>query len=177
MFIFYVYAYLREDGTPYYIGKGKGRRAFDKVHSVKVPKDKSRIVFLERNLSEIGALALERRMIRWYGRKDVGTGTLRNLTEGGDMPPSHKGIPQSAEHNRKNSEAHKGAVFSAETKRLMSEAKRGKRPACVDIRRSYAGASNPNYGKKMSDEQKEKIRITLAETRRAKALALPLSGK
>jgi hypothetical protein len=31
---------------------------------------KSNIVILERNLSEIGAFALERRYIEWYGRKE-----------------------------------------------------------------------------------------------------------
>ena len=83
---YYTYAYLREDGTPYYIGKGKGRRIYKKgkKQRINLPKDKSRIIFLKQNLAEEYAFKHEIYMIAVFGRKDNATGILHNKTDGGD---------------------------------------------------------------------------------------------
>lgn len=81
---YYVYAYLREDGTPYYIGKGKKSRYKAKNRTIFPKTDFSNVIICEKNLTDIGAYALERRLIKWYGRLDLGTGILHNKTDGGE---------------------------------------------------------------------------------------------
>jgi hypothetical protein len=82
---FLVYAFCREDNTFYYIGKGTPRRPYSKrPKGIKPPPDKNRILILHRDLDEETAFEYERKLILFYGRKDIGTGILRNMTDGGD---------------------------------------------------------------------------------------------
>ena len=103
---FYTYAYLRKDGTPYYIGKGNGDRVYRKRQKgVKPPKDKTRIIFLKQNLTEEQAFNHEIYMIAVFGRKDLGTGILHNKTDGGEGMSGYK---HSEETRKKIGEIGKG---------------------------------------------------------------------
>lgn len=72
---FYVYAWLRKDGTPYYIGKGKGSRAYR--------NKKAKVSILHENLTEKEAWDLEIELIAKFKRKADG-GILINKTLGGN---------------------------------------------------------------------------------------------
>jgi hypothetical protein len=139
---YYTYAYLREDRTPYYIGKGKKNRAHRvSGRRIKPPKDKSRIILLKQNLTEKEAFKHEIYMIAVFGRKDLGTGILHNRTDGGE---GSSGSPRffTEEHKQKlrtyakdrevTQETRekigrklKNRKFSQETRDKMSNSKKG----------------------------------------------------
>ena len=148
MCIYYVYAYLRKsDSTPYYIGKGTARRAYadHRIKSkcnnfysgIQTPTDHSKIVFLETNLTELGALALERRMIQWYGRKDLNTGILHNQTYGGDggTNPSDKNREKRRIATTGNKNPFFGKTQSAAGKERLRAANTGKKQSDETIAR------------------------------------------
>ena len=83
---FYTYVWFRKDGTPYYVGKGKGDRGFTSSgHRLKCPSKE--YISIQYWPDEATAFAYEIYQIDFWGRKDLHTGCLRNLSDGGENPP------------------------------------------------------------------------------------------
>ena len=122
---YYVYEYLREDGTPYYIGKSKGNRAYLNGRSIPKPPQFDRIHLIKENLTEEEAFALERNLIAKYGRKDLDTGILRNLTDGGE---GVSGRITKLESIEKRVAKNTGKKRTLEQKKRMSLAQKGRIP-------------------------------------------------
>jgi hypothetical protein len=142
--VYYTYFWLREDGTPYYVGKGHGDRAFRNHYRcgklwANPPRDKNNILLQEHSI-EKDAIVAERFFILYYGRKNLGTGVLRNLTDGGEgvsglrctastrekLSRAFKGKPLSAEHRRNVGLGLLGRPCSDKTRHLIQVAQVGK---------------------------------------------------
>jgi len=149
---YYTYAYLREDGTPYYIGKGKKRRVYRKDRRIKPPKDKNRIIFLKKNLTEEEAFKHEIYMISIFGRKDLRTGILYNMTNGGE---GTSGSPRviSDEHKEKLRKIAKGRKVGEETRRKLREIHKNRKFS----EESRKKMSDSKVGSKLSEEHKNNI--------------------
>lgn len=96
---FYVYAWLRPCGAPFYIGKGLGRRAQTMkrhnpmfmriVAKIRRGGGVPRVVRWQDGLLEADAFRLECAYIKLFGRRDNGTGVLANMTDGGEGGAGH----------------------------------------------------------------------------------------
>jgi hypothetical protein len=138
---FYTYAWLRVDGTPYYVGKGKGGRAYKSRGGRKCP-GRDRVLILKKNLTEVEALRHEVYMIAVLGRKSNG-GILTNLTDGGE------GVS--------------GYAHTEEAKVKIGKSQLGElnhnfgRPETSRHITGLSGEKSPNWGRDFSEEHKRNI--------------------
>jgi len=146
----YVYAYYDEQGHPYYIGKGKGNRCFNKHgHYVEVPS-RNKIKILYKNLSDIIACDIEENLIIKYGRKNNKTGILLNRRSRNDplslitkqkIANKIKLIRQKPKFKKLYSKLLKDRWTDPTYRKYMEE---------LNIKKS----SNPIYKKRISEEKK-----------------------
>ncbi|WP_440870646.1 GIY-YIG nuclease family protein [Vannielia litorea] len=96
---FYVYVLARPEGTPFYVGKGKGDRIFQHEAEALNPTKCSHKLNLIRSIHQRGeglrysiaghfsceeaCLKEEERLVSLYGRHDLGLGPLTNQIDGG----------------------------------------------------------------------------------------------
>jgi hypothetical protein len=135
----YVYRHIRLDkNEPFYIGIGSNNdynRANSKHGRNKLWKDivkKSDYIteIIVDNLNWKDACNKEIEFILLYGRKDNNTGSLVNLTNGGEGTigyiPSGETIEKRAKKMRGSLNHHYGKKFSVEYRKKLSDAKLGK---------------------------------------------------
>ena len=150
---FYVYLHLTEDGMPFYIGKGKGKRCLN-IHNRSVwwnnvvSKYGYYIKILEINLDEDKCFEREVYWIEFFGRKQLGKGTLVNMTNGGDGTS--------------------GKIYSKKEREIRSQFFKNNLKALQAIgnRANYfgvclSGKDNPNYGNTGSTNPMAKLVVKL----------------
>lgn len=172
-----LYRHIRLDkNEPFYIGIGNDRRPYTKsnrnsVWKSIVSKTDYRVDILFDDLTLEEANEKEKEFILLYGRIDLGTGTLCNLTSGGQITQhseetrkkiskrhkGRKGRPLSEEHKNKLIEVNTGRVVSEETKKKISLSNKGRKNSDEAIERMKMTLT----GRKLSQEHIENISKSL----------------
>lgn len=141
---FYVYVYFDENNTPYYVGKGKQKRVISKHNYVQVPSDLSKILVKDQ-LLEYEAWDLESQLISQYGRRNLKTGTLLNLTNGGYGGKT--GWSHSEQTRKRISEKNKGRIMPEDEKQKHRKPKT--KQHAENIRRANIGRKDDGRNKKI----------------------------
>lgn len=166
-----VYQHIRKDTNEvFYVGIGKNqKRAYDIYRRSKLWKDlvKNHEYYVEITHKDIiweEACAIEKYLIAFYGRRDLGLGSLVNITDGGDsgilnhskeviekMRLAKIGKKLTEKHKKKISDSGKGRVFSDETKRILSKQK-------IQEKNPMYNKDPWNKGQSQTEEVKQKLR-------------------
>lgn len=152
---YYVYIHRRKTtGEVFYIGKGKNQRAFDKYsrkllwHRI-VKKHGLIVEIVADGLQEWYALELEKELIAYYGRFDLGLGPLVNFTDGGE---SNSGRVVSEKTRQTLSEQRTGVPLREDTKQKISKSTKGVLKPMVVRKKMSATAS-----KIMTEDRKRSL--------------------
>jgi hypothetical protein len=166
----YLYRHIRLDKNEvFYIGIGSDnyfKRAYSKKYRNKywnniINKTNYEIEILLDNLNKNNCLEKEIEFIKLYGRKDLKTGTLVNLTDGGE---GLNGFNHSDSAKLKISEFQKNKVFSEETRKKISQSKLGKKRKSFHTEESKNKISESMKKRVISDETR--LKMSLAATKR-----------
>lgn len=153
MFYTYIYRDPSRNNEAFYVGKGSRSRAYQHLKRNDHHPFTHRLQLMKRNgvephieiinaIDEDHAFFMEECCIQVLGRKDLGKGSLLNLSDGGKGGMSNPGV----ETRQKLSDAKKGKSASLETRRRMSEALKGEnhplydKLASAEIRRKMSAA-------------------------------------
>lgn len=138
-----LYRHIKPNGETFYIGIGKTeKRAYSKKNRNKywkhiIEKYNYEIQILKSDLTWEDACELEKMLISYYGRKDLNTGNLVNMTDGGDgmigiVITEETRIKLrnkifTTEYRKKLSITSTGRWHTSETKQKLSKINKGKK--------------------------------------------------
>ena len=153
---FYVYVHKRAtDGTIFYVGKGSNNRSKIKAKRNKlwrnvVNKHGYIVEHIADNLTEAEALKFESVLIEQLGRRDIGTGPLVNMTDGGE---GLSGVVRTSETRNKIRQAHTGRKHTKQSRLNMSKAHLGHTPS----EETRAKMSASQTGRRHTADSKQKM--------------------
>ena len=160
-FYTYIYSDPSKNNEPFYVGKGTGTRLWshlnrkdrhpvsNKIKSL-YSKGVKPMISVYSGLDEEFAFFLEEELISKFGRKDLKTGCLLNLTNGGE---GSSGRIATAQLRKNMSAAKSGQKYSDEARKNMSKGQIGR----VLTEERNKKISEKLLGHAVSEETKEKL--------------------
>jgi hypothetical protein len=143
-----LYRHIRTDKQQvFYIGIGENEsRAYDKKGRSRVWKNTANLGYeteiLFEDLTWEQAVEKEKEFIALYGRKDLGLGTLVNLTDGGEGTIGYKHTQEAKEKNRIAASGKNNAFYGKERPDHSLKMQGDKNPCFGRV-----GDKNPAFGK------------------------------